>query len=292
MLSAEAGEDLRDELDSNETPYIDPASIPTRFSLLKLMAASPAHYEHACQRPQDDTIASRLGGLAADRKEALRFGTAVHLFLLGAADKVGRFGSRRAGKAWESFQAECAAEGKVEILSDREWSAASSVADSIRRSELAMRLLFDGTIVEQRIDWTFVGKPTRSTPDARSRAHLADLKTAITAEPGAFTRHALRLCYHAQAWLYAEAIEASGAPRPADAYIVAVEKAPPMPVSILRITERALEVGEMLCRGWIERLNVCEATGQWPAYLQDVGALDVFNGDDLGLEFNGRKVEL
>ncbi|MDQ3295107.1 MAG: PD-(D/E)XK nuclease-like domain-containing protein [Myxococcota bacterium] len=288
--------DLAAELADNdvtERPFVDPRTIPCRFSLLKKLALSPAHYQHACQQPQDDSLASRLGAFTTDRKDALRFGSAVHLFLLGEVEKVAcyRGGKRdRRVKAYQQFELECAEQRCDVIVNEKEHAQATAVANAIRRNAEAMRLLFDGTIVEQRIDWTYVGKACRSTPDARGKTHVADLKTAVSAEPGQFIRQATRLFYHAQAWLYSEAIEADGSPRPSDAYVIAVEKTRPMPVSILRFTDRALEQGAKLCRGWIEQLNVCEMTGEWPEYLQDIGDFDI-GGDDLGLEFNGRAVE-
>jgi len=268
---------------------IDPRLIPTRFSLLKRMEQSPAHYHYACQLPQNDSLASRLGALTTDRSGALRFGTAVHTFLLGDMTRVEKYPARRAGKAWEAFRVECAERGVVEILNEREYTNATEVAAAIRRNERAMRLMFDGTIVEQRIDWNFVGKLCRSTPDARSPHHCTDLKTARSAHPVEFVRQALRLHYHAQQALYADAIEANGEPRPAESFLIAVEKSPPHPVSILRLTDRALEAGAKLCRLWVEQVLTCEATGRWPEYLDDIGSFDI---DDLELEFDGRRFTL
>lgn len=285
--------ELAAELDRNGNPVaIDPASIPTRYSLLKRMALSPAHYFHACQSPQDDTLASRLGGFGDDRSGALRFGTAVHLFLLGDAAKVGRYSGRRAGNDWKKFQAERFEAGCIEILNDREWGVATAVATAIKRNATAMRLLFDGTRVEERIDWSYSGKACRSTPDARAATHIADLKTSVTAEPGAFVRQALRMHYHAQLALYSFAVESTGSPRPSDAFLIVVEKSAPYPVTILRLAERALDVGERLCRLWIEQLLTCEASGQWPEYLQTIGTFDLDDGDDLELEIDGKRVTM
>ena len=284
--------ELAEELAANDRPFVDPRTIPTRYSLLKQLALSPAHYLHACQRPQDDSMATRLGAFATDRKEALRFGTGVHLMLLGMVERVAKFtGGRRAGKVWEAFQLDAAERCCDVILNEKEHASCVAVADSIRRHETAMRLLFDGTQVEKRIDWTFCGKACRSTPDARSPAHVTDLKTAVTAEPGMFIRQALRMFYHAQAALYSDAIEAVGEPRPADAYVIAVEKSAPRPVSILRFTERSLTAGSKLCRLWIEQLLACERANEWPEYIQGIGDFDI-PGDDLGLEWNGKAVTL
>lgn len=287
--------ELADELEANA--FVDPRSIPTRYSLLKRMAQSPAHYLHAAQQPQDDSLAAQLAGAAPQgtkRSEALRFGTAVHQLLLGNVTKVGRFtGARRAGKEWTAFQERAAELGQVEILNEKEWARAEAVSGAIRRKKAAMRLLFDGTRVEERIDWEFVGKACRSTPDARARFYTADLKTAQTAQPDLFARHALRLFYHAQASLYADATEAdsTGWGRPSDAYVIAVEKTPPYPVSVFRFTERAMLYGTKLCRVWIEMLNACEATNQWPEYISDIGELDV-EAEEFEVEWEGRRIAL
>lgn len=258
--------------------YVDPASIPTRFSLLKRMALSPAHYRHACQLPQDDSLRARLGSLSPERSLALRFGSALHQILLGRTDKVALYEGRRDPKAhkWKAFQKECSERGVVEILNPRETALVGAVAESILRHRRAMELLFEDTVIEQRIDWEYVGRPCRSTPDARRRARwIADLKSSVTAEPEAFKRHALRLSYHAQAALYLDAIEAIGEPRPAECYLIAVEKSPPYPVSVFRIGPRALEAGARLCRAWVERLNTSIATDTWTEYLIGDGELEL-----------------
>lgn len=284
------------ENEAPERPYIDPKSIPTRFSLLKQMALSPAHYRWACQQPQDDSLAARLGSfsLERDKSAALQFGSAVHYFLLGDADKVTSYAGKRDKriKAYQDFVRESSARGAVVVLSASEYRRARAVADAIRRNGTAMELLFESTIVEERIDWEFVGRACRSTPDARSKTHVADLKTTYTAEPVQFHRHAERRFYHAQAWLYAEALESTTGIRPSASYLIAVEKTAPFPVSIFRFTERSLEIGEKLCRTWIERLNVCEASDAWPEYLQAIADFDIEDRGAVELEFGGERFVL
>lgn len=272
---------LVDELEQSaaqDRAPIDPRTVPSRFSLLKQMNLSPAHYFHACQSPQDDTLASRLGslgGFVRDRKEALRMGTAIHELLLGNPDKIGRYVGRRAGKAWEAFQQERAAEGCTEILNEKEWAQASNVVEAIRRRADAMRLLLDGTIIEQRIDWMRMDKAIRSTPDARSKLHVVDLKSAISSEPETFRRQSLKLFYHAQASLYGDAMEANGEGRPADSFVIAVEKTAPFPVTIFRFTAELLELGQKLNRLWLERLLNCERNNHWPVYAPCPAVVDL-----------------
>lgn len=293
-LSAEPDAELKSN-DEEEAALlaepVDPRSIPTRFSLLKKMSLSPAHYYEACQRPQDDSLASRLGAAAFDNKEALRFGTAVHELLLGNVTKVAKYtGKKRAGKAWDAFRIAAADEGAAAILNEREHKHAVAIAAAVRANGKAMRLLFEDTVVEERIDWKWIGRDVRSTPDARGTAHLADLKTSVTSQPSMFVRLALRLHYHAQAALYGDALEAANLPPVREAFIVAVEKTPPYPVTILRFTDAALEMGRKLCTLWMERLLTCEATNTWPEYSEGVVDLDVPD-QSYGLEIDGKRVE-
>ncbi len=277
--------ELADEIQANDQAdgYIAPQSIPTRFSLLKTMRLSPAHYRAACQRPQDDSLAARLSSLATDRKEALRFGSGVHGMLLGQPVAVYTGGRRdQRVKEYREFMADCAARNVVAILSPAENHRAVKIVSAIQRNKEAMRLLCDGTIREQRIDWTYAGKPCRSTPDARNKTWCADLKTAVSAEPETFRRAGLRLGYHCQAALYADAIEAETGSRPDDLYVIAVEKTEPYPVTIMRFMESALEIGARQLRAWVERLIICEATDEWPEYIDGIGAFD------FELELDGR----
>jgi hypothetical protein len=297
-LAIEVSMELRDELDSApEQPYVDPRTIPTRFSLLKKLALSPAHYLEACQAPQDDSLAARLGALMPGvnkRNEALRFGTAVHLFLLGDVAKVSRFSGRRAGKAWTEHQAKAADEGCIEILNDREWVQAKGVAEAIKAHELAMKLLLDGTDVEKRIDWSWMGKQCRSTPDARSKKHMVDLKTAQTAQPHMFTRAGERLYYHCQAAFYLEALEKTGEPLPEDCFIIAVEKTRPHPVTVMRFDTETLELGAKQIRLWFEQLLQCESANKWPVYVPApaIATFSINVAEPFAVEIDGERVEV
>lgn len=280
-------------------PLVDPRTIPTRHSLLKQMALSPAHYFEACQAPQDDSLVERLGrGFAYDPhdpNQAFRIGRAIHAILVGGRITVYTGQRNPRAKAWIAFQEEAAAAGYHEIVNPREHAIVVGVTESIKRHELATKLLFDGTIRETRIDWEFCGKACRATPDARiPRTHVTDLKSAVSSEPATFARQARRLYYHAQAELYVEAIDRAGEGRPADAYVIAVEKKRPYPVTVFRFTEELLELGGKLNRLWIERLKNCESSNVWPVYAPPPAIVDLGLPEETffaGLEVNGQQLE-
>lgn len=256
---------------------IDPRAVPVRFSTLKQFARSPLHYWHAVQSGYDETASMRLG-------------SGVHAMLFG--QPVTRWGGKtRNGKEWDAFQA---ANPKTTILNGREWSEAEQIVASILRNPLALSILRDGEpVVEQRIDWTWQGRAFRSTPDVRAADRVVDLKTTRCAEPEKFARSAIWMGYHAQLALYLDAVRESQLGTPREAFVVAVESAPPYPVTVLRLTERALDQGRRLCRLWFERLLQCEAANEWPGYVQSIAELDVPNDDpdDLGLIFGDAENE-
>lgn len=236
---------------------------PVRFSHLKLMALSPAHYRHASTTDREPT-------------KAMRIGTIVDRMIFGGP-LVTYDGTRR-GKEWQAFKSEHAGS---EIVTASEVAEARPMADSLRANKLAMHWL-SGTH-QQRIDWTFCGRECRSTPDSFIHGGcVTDLKSTRCSEPNRFTRDALRMNYHAQLAFYGMALELSVS----DPHvIVAVESSAPYTVTVLSLTEAAVEQGRKLCRLWMERLIVCEASGEWPGYAQSVVDLDV--PDELELDFGG-----
>ena len=89
---------------------------PVRFSNLRLMAKSPAHYRAALDGEREDTLAMRLGRL-------------VHALVLGG-DYLVWDGTRR-GKEWDRFAEENAGR---EIVTASELAQAEPVAAAVSAS--------------------------------------------------------------------------------------------------------------------------------------------------------------
>ena len=222
---------------------IDSRSIPIRFSNLKRIAESPAHYQHAIN---SQFVASR----------SMRLGTIAHALVFGT-DLVVWDGDRR-GKAWDAFKADHAG---LEIMTRSEVDEATPIANAVARCTEAAPLLRG--ITERRIDWTYCGRAARSTPDVRGTNFVTDLKTTRSAKPGKFAKDAIWRGYHAQLAFYQEAC---GLPETAPCYIVAVENVAPYCVTVFEIEQAAIDAGRMLCRSWFERLTICEDANHWPGY--------------------------
>lgn len=238
-------------------------SDPVRFSCLKNMARSPAHYLESLKGRADSA--------------SMRIGRLVHLAVFGQEPVI--FDGTRRGKEWEAFQV---LHRDADIFTATEADAAIPIIASLLDDPKhwhAKELLTSG-VAEKRLDWTWLGRACRGTPDIAGE-FLVDLKTTRNAQPEWFAREALFRSYHAQLAWYRQGLVLSGAQPPGLVYIVAVETSPPYPVVVRPLTERAMEQGERLCRLWMERLLSCEATNEWPGYVQSAVELDV--PDDLEL---------
>jgi len=261
--------ELRDELAANDRPErIDPASVPMRFSTLKLIQQSPLHYWFACQRAYEETLSMRLG-------------SGAHAILFGTPYVV--WSGRRQSKAWDAFEAEHAGET---ILTQSEYQKAWDMAEAIRSHPIAKRLLFTDTVLEKRIDWEWQGRAFRSTPDAASRTTCVDLKCLRSAEPDKVKWQSNNMGYHVQAAVYKRALNSTGLHHIKDNYLVVVENKQPHPVTVLRFTETALESGDRIAAGWLEQAMACEAAGNYPGYTQTIVDLElpmtdfIFDDDD------------
>lgn len=263
--------ELADELAASDRKLaVDTRSIPARFSHLKAIGQSAAHCREAFAEPDwKQSLSMRLGS----GSHAMLFGTPLVLW----------DGKVRNGKVWDAFKSDNA--GKT-ILNRKEWKRSEAIANAINRHDEASALLFaPGAVHEQTILWEQLGRSRRSTPDAVGAHYVVELKTTRCAEPGRFCRDAMFRGYHAQLADQIEAVRYQrGSSIPTKAYIVAVESVPPHVVTVLELTDRALDRGAALCRGWLERMLVCEADNHWPPYRESIEMFDVPD-DDLDLVF-------
>lgn len=254
----EASKRLQAMLDAaHNTPatLVDPRTLPVRFTRLKALALSAAHYLHACQDEELDSV-------------AIRMGAAFHASLFENRDVV-RYPGRRAGKDWERFEKR-AKEKNAVVLNTPEYATAMGMIGALRRHSRAMELLFDGTTRERTILWTRPDRvePCRATPDAFAKNRSVELKSARCTEPKWFMREALRRFYHAQLNWYDDGLAVELGERPAEGYIVACENAAPFNVTVFRLPAETREAAAKLCRTWWERLLAAETNNYYGGYVE------------------------
>lgn len=254
----------------------DPLSIPVRFSNLKHMGTSPAHYLHAAEH-------------GIGRTGALEHGNAVDAMVYGTSPVVAYPGPQRRGAEFEAFREK---NPDAIILTKTEHARATAVAQALERCPRAL-FVREGTR-QQRIHWRIGGRDCAGTPDTFTARHVSDLKTCQSSSPEQFIWAVRRYSYHAQLAWYMNGLLQSGTASPQEAYLVAVESRPPHPVTVFRLTEHTLEQGTRTWRLWWERLQVCEQSNEWPGYAQDVVPLDLMDDEERGftLRIEGDEVEI
>lgn len=237
-------------------------SQPLRFSQLRRMNQSPAHYA-AGSEPSSGSI---------------EIGNAADNLILGGVPVLAYPGATRRGKEWEKWRDDQSPEAL--IVTKSQLASAAGMQRAVARHADATRVL-DGVIRETQF-WTLQGRSCRGTPDVWAGRRLADLKTGETSDPRRFPWKVRQFAYHAQLAWYQDGLHLAGLGRPEEVYIVAVEQAAPHVVTVFRLTEHILDLGARLNRLWFEQLRVCEACGQFPGYSQSIVDLDLPEYDDGG----------
>lgn len=249
---------------------------PVRFSRLKRMALSAAHFK----------------ANATTETGSMRKGTGLHSFLLGGAERVVVFedGVRnKKSSKWIDFQA--ANDGK-HILIPSEFRSVEGMRRSVERHPRAMALL-DG-VQENRITWDLLGRACAGTPDVvhpkLGRKIGVELKSSVTSHPERFNWQARKMFYHCQCAWYKDGLERTLAYEPGavdEFYVIAVESSPPYAVTVFDYGPEDLALGSRQNRLWLEQLLVCERTKRFPAYVDEgtVVRLSVMDESGDGLEW-------
>jgi hypothetical protein len=242
---------------------------PVRFSRLKLMAASPAHYQAA----------------AVETTRCMELGSATDALILGTCPVIAYPGATRRGKEWEAFR-DAPENADSLIITKSELAEAEAMRASVLANPRALKVLQGER--QKEIHWSYCGRDCVSHLDVLGPkgAFVTELKTSQTSNPMRFRWQALKMLYHAQHAFYDGAAASIYGDNPRRAhFIVCVESSAPYVVTVFRLTPKALKLGQKCCRMWMERLLQCEQADFWPGYSQTVVPLD--GPDDEWLESEG-----
>ncbi len=228
------------------------------ISALKNIGRSPLYYRYRLDHPMQPTAAMELG-------------TATHAAVLEpdrfSLDYVGWDGGRRAGKAWEEFQA-TAAGGGVRILPARDYESVLEMQTAVRANPFAAAYLATGA-AEVTMEWAddVTGRDCKGRADWITRDLATDvvvgLKTAKDCRPIPFGNQAARLGYHLQWAFYFDGWTTIHGKAPRMVEIV-VENVAPHDVAVYVIGEDVLEAGRVEYRRLMDKLIECEASDHWP----------------------------
>ena len=225
----------------------------------RTILSSPARFAY-------DRVHPRVAG-------SLDIGTITHGLVLGSGPDVVivEADSWRTNAAKEAA-AEARDEGKVPILA-KDYEPARLMAESVMSHPTA-RALIEQEGLHEASEFAIdpeTGEWLRSRPDvlpdaSGRRPIIVDLKTALSADPEKFARHAGDFGYHQQHAFYVDLDALIFGDRDAAFALVVVEKAPPYLVSVVELDEEAVDCGRGRNRAAIDRWHQCRQAGQWPGY--------------------------
>ncbi len=241
-------------------------AIPERvnFSRLKWFEKSPAHYRNQLMNPDtEDTDARQRGrvvSMATYEPDRLHEECVVWK------------GKARRGADWDDFVEDN--EGS-EIITEGMLETALNISAAVRTCTMALPYLSGGK-GEQTLIWT------HTVPDMgavkgysiRCKARLdfianvgalVDLKNSRDASPLGFGRQVVNYLSDVQAAMYSDGyLAATGKRLPY--VIIAVEPFAPYVTQVFSVPDRILQRGREKYMGWLDRLNVCRETNEYPGY--------------------------
>lgn len=238
------------------------AETRVNFSTLKHIAKSPAHYQEAKRNP------------LKPGRDVLTRGRATHLALFEPEkflSDCATFDKPRRGKEWDVFAEENA--GK-ELLTRDMYESAVGVADAVRSCEMAQPYLrgaqLEVTVLHDHVVADLHGIPgyrveCKSRLDSLLFAAIADLKSCKDASPEAFGRQCFNLDGYVQAAWYVDAVKAATG-RDVEYVWIASEATAPYVTQVYVAEPDLLQMGRERYMGWLDRLNVCRESDEWPGY--------------------------
>jgi len=243
-----------------------------RWSALKWMGKSAAHYRYYMDNPIKET-------------DPMRVGSRVHdLVLKGGRNRFAVWeGARRAGKEYDLFSL---AHQDATILTTDQEDRAGIIANAVLQDYDAVQAIF-GCVTEATRAWEIAGRECAGTPDAVGPGSIVDLKVTNDGSPGRLPWQARKMGWLGQLAWYDFGLFGGAC---SNLTLVTVEDKPPHLVTVYRLTPNAVELGHRTWRSHFERLRVCEESCVWPGYSDCIVPLDV--DQEFTLHSSGEVIEI
>jgi len=243
------------------------------YHAIKALNASGAHtIERQCPAKYWHTSPFNVDAAPAEQANHFDIGEAVHALVLEPEKfddqtQVIDAGSYRTDRA-KAARERAYAHGLTPLLT-KEVALVEAMAAAILADPIA-RHFRDGGDTEVVMTWTDpeFGFPCKLRVDhlPHNLIDLRDVKSAVTANPRDFERHAWDMGYHQRAAWYLDGVEICTGTRPKAYWFVVVEKEPPYCVSVMKYPEEDIEWGRSLNLSARAKFAECLERGQWPSY--------------------------
>jgi len=241
-------------------------------STLGKIIRSPAHL--IASREQDDS----------GRSDAFKLGSAAHSIILEPESWLGTWGKgvegdRRTKAVKEQWKKLHKKYGENQVLTAKQYDACVAMRDAIENHSTAKALLWSDGESEVTLIWDdpATGVRCKARIDrlpAKSSWGIVDLKTTKDAGRKAFGKSLWAYGYYRQAAHYLNGLRILGEPRRHFTFCC-VEKEKPNGVAVYRIDEGSVDAGEMQVARLLQTYKVCEETGFWPAYPDEIQDISI-----------------
>lgn len=182
-------------------------------------------------------------------------------------------------------EAEKAATGK-HMLEGTDYDAIMQMRAVIHANSYYSSLL-SGAYSEVSILGQLLGEPSKVRFDCLTcGGDIIDYKTAVSAKPDEFFRHAARLGYFMKmAMQHDMFVEAYGhAPRSVN--LLVQEKESPFIPALIRLTDEQLRIGRIQLRSAMEIYKACKKANSWPGYSMGNPVIEMETPEWFKKQFN------
>ena len=185
----------------------------------------------------------------------------------------------------ERLFAELNAKGRI-LLEGNDYDAIQQMRAVIHANSYYSSLLA-GAYAEVSILGELNGEPSKVRFDCLTRGgDIIDYKTAVSAKPDEFFRHAARLGYFMKmAMQHDMFVEAYGhAPRSVN--LLVQEKKSPFIPALIRLTDEQLRIGRIQLKGAMEIYKACKNADSWPGYSMGNPVIEMETPEWFKKQFN------
>lgn len=147
--------------------------------------------------------------------------------------------------------------------------------------------LLAGAYSEVSILGELLGEPSKVRFDCLTRGgDIIDYKTAVSAKPDEFFRHAARLGYFMKMAMQHDMFVEAYGHSPRSVNLLVQEKKSPFIPALIRLTDEQLRIGRIQLRSAIEIYKACKKANSWPGYSMGNPVIEMETPEWFKKQFN------
>nr|DAE34144.1 MAG TPA: Exodeoxyribonuclease 8 [Caudoviricetes sp.] len=185
----------------------------------------------------------------------------------------------------ERLFAELNAKGRI-LLEGDDYDAIMQMRAVIHANSYYSSLL-SGAYSEVSILGELNGEKAKVRFDCLTKGgDIIDYKTAVSAKPEEFFRHAARLGYFMKMAMQHDMFVAAYGHAPRSVNLLVQEKKSPFITALIRLTEEQLRIGRIQLNGAMEIYKACKKANSWPGYSMGNPVIEMETPEWFKKQFN------